>query len=478
GFYAHQDDRRTKQWSRIFRKISVMMIDEYDSYTEEEVAKLLSFIVLAKGTGNKGVKYVFTSATSNGKLRELLVKLGISFSQYDEKPVLEMPPSGGRMFRGKVSLIFTDESLISSVEKEIQEGQKERTLFLFDHVADAERAIAKTMDKLPDEPVLEITGLNTRSYDRREPTGDERFIVATNAAERGLNMKLGVAHIEPGMYLENLRQRFGRVARGKEGTTYVHVDSEVVKQMPFEISSDEELFSKLESLMPTKDFYLTKVERVLSAYIYLVYKSSIGSLKAQVGSITSKGKYFEYFKRFDDLVQVFKKSAGEILDPKDIECFEKWWLNYLSAYGFFRGQSLNVRVILPRIDHKQSVMDIVWLKKWTEYEPPNPDDSEHIFTVKSYHETPRKVVLQFNFCGKFPVEEKDFRDPSAYRSKWMEKLLGFFEDHRRDIAVYGDEKLRDCVDEMKLLIPTILEPLYPTIIPPAEVGEIGDELFL
>ncbi|MEM0136287.1 MAG: helicase C-terminal domain-containing protein, partial [Thermoplasmatales archaeon] len=366
-----------------------------------------------------------------------------------------------------------------SVEKKIKEYDKKRTLFLFDHVADAERAIDKIMNKLPNEPILEITGLNTRSNSRRKPTGDEKFIVATNAAERGLNMKLEVAHIEPGLYLENLKQRLGRIARGESGTTYIHVNTDIVKQISTEISSDEDLFLKLEPIKPgSRDFYMTKVERVLSAYLYLVYKSSIGSLKFQVDSITFKGDCFSDLKKFDSLIPVFKESAGEIIDKKDIKCIEEWWLGYLRAYGFFRGQSTNVKVALPRIDHKQSVMDIVWLKKWTEYEPPEATDPERIFTVKSYRDLPRRVALQFNFCGKFTIDESVFKDSSSYRSTWEKQLNDFFDRYELDIQIYGNEKLKNCVAEMKKLIPGILKPLYPTIIPPVEVGELKDELFL
>lgn len=475
GFYLLKDDPRAKQWSRIFRKISVMIIDEFHCYPEEEIAKILSFIILAKGTGNTHVKYIFTSATPNEKLQRLLTDFGISFTWYKEDSVAKSPQEGGRKFRGKLSITFTDENILNSVDKVLSADGKDRVLFLTDHVVDAERIIDKIMRTVPGEPIWEITGVATRSKNRKEPTERERYVVATNAAEHGLNMKVSLAHIEPGLYIENFRQRFGRIARGEPGELFVHTTTEILKQLPDSVSSETELFSKLEELIPKKDFYSTSVKRVVSAYLYLVYKSARLQLKEQVRNIMVKNTLSRGFEEFDSLVDEFEKKAGNVLAREEIDCLGKWWNSYLRAYGFFRGQSINVNVKLPRIDEKESVFDIVWLERNTDYEAPE-DKSNQPYRVVRYLEDPRKVFLHYQFCGKFKVDEKEFRDPSRLREKWEEKIVSFFDDHRRGIS--RDKELGHIVEEIKKLLPSVLCPMYSNLLPPEEVGAVENDLFL
>jgi CRISPR-associated helicase Cas3 len=489
GFYLHPDNWREKQWPMIFRQVSVIIIDEFHSYPEEEIAKILSFIILAKRTGSTHIKYIFTSATPNKKLPKMLENYGISFTSCSETSVTEQPQNEGRMIRGKLSVTFTDQPIVDSVNEIVLNNDKKRVLFMTDHVVDAERIIDKIKRTKPNEPIWEITGAETRNVNRKDPTGNEKFIVATNAAELGLNMKIDVAHIEPGRYLENFKQRFGRIARGESGDLFVHVSTEIIKYLPDYVSSESDLFIKMEQLMSKKDFYITTVRRVVPAYIYLVYYSAKGQLKEQIFKIMKDDRYFNIFREFDSLISKFKengeKNEGEVFTKKEIDCLVGWWESYLRAYGFFRGQSVNVRVRLPRIDEKETTFDIVWLEKYTEYERERNGSGE-IFIVKEYLDHPKKVLLHFNFCGEFKVEEKQFRDPSEFRDIWENKLLSYFDEHRRGIA--KDREISDIVKRLKELIRTrkedgtdnfsVLSPMYPTLLPPVEVGRVENDIFL
>jgi len=491
GFYLHPNNLREKQWSIIFRRVSVIIIDEFHSYPEEEIAKILSFIILAKRTGSTHIKYVFTSATPNEKLPNLLKNYGISFTKYRETSVTGQPQNEGRMFRGKLSVTFTDQPIVDSVNEIVGNNGRDRILFMTDHVVDAERIIDKIKRMKPDEAIWEITGAETRNVNRKDPKGNEKYIVATNAAELGLNMKIDVAHIEPGRYLENFKQRFGRIARGESGYLFVHISTEIIKHLPDDVLSDSDLFLKMEQLMSKKDFYITSVKRVVPAYIYLVYYSAIGSLKGQINEIMKDNKYFNIFREFDNLINKFKgngeKNEWEVFTKKEIDCLVNWWESYLRAYGFFRGQSLNVKVKLPRIDEKETTFDIIWLEKYTEYERVQ-NGSEEIFIVKEYLYSPKKVFLHFNFCGEFKIEEKHFRYPSEFRKIWEEKLLSYFDEHKIGIQRAKDREIGRIVERLKELIRTstddgtdnfsVLSPMYPTLLPPVEVGRVENDIFL
>ena len=116
----------------MFRRISFMIFDEYHIYPEEELAKILSFIVLGNVTGNSHIKYIFTSATPNNSVKELLQHLDISIKEIVEKGQTGI--SEGRTYRGTIEVIFTDEKIQDAVTPDCPKDK--RTLFLFDRVVD------------------------------------------------------------------------------------------------------------------------------------------------------------------------------------------------------------------------------------------------------------------------------------------------------------------------------------------------------
>lgn len=480
GFYLLPGDR-AKQWTRLFRRISVVFIDEYHSYPEEEVAKVLSFIILAKATGNSHVRYVFTSATPNSKIADLLTDLGITYSQFAEVPYPIGSSPDMRKFRGEVSVTFTDEKLMDSLNDVLKKIPDGRMLFLADHVADAEMMIDRIMKALPGEPVWELTGIETRNPNRRKPTGKERFILATNAAELGLNMDVDVAHIEPGMHLENFKQRFGRVARGKSGELAVHVDSEIIKQIPDGISTDADLFTVLEQSLPGKDFYITAVKKVMSAYLYLVYKKSRQGVPEQVESMENKGPLFNVFKEFDRLANKMKALGKNIFDEETLQQWDKWWYGYLRAFSFFRGQSTDVPVALPRRDRKETTFDIIWLLRNTCSEiMETPGNKKGKYNILEYLPTPEEVILHYNFLTRFTVKWQG--GGTAFVKDVKSKLVGqfnaFLNDYRVDINMSRNRELIESIEKMKNLFPKVVEPIYPTLLPPDEVKKVVDEIFI
>ena len=63
---------RVTQWSNIFKNIRFIIFDEYHIYAEDEIAKIISFLLLSRATGNIHLKACFSSATPNEKIKDLL----------------------------------------------------------------------------------------------------------------------------------------------------------------------------------------------------------------------------------------------------------------------------------------------------------------------------------------------------------------------------------------------------------------------
>ncbi len=477
GFYVRGNGVRSRQWSQVFRKTSVIVVDEYHSYSEEELSKILAFIVLGKGTGNSHLKYVFTSATPNSKLEEMLDGLNITHRKISVKGSQPKQAPGDRLLRGKVTIHFTDEDILKSVDSAVPSAGK--ALFLANHVVTAERIIERLYD-LHQYGIREITGFENRNPNRKKPTGDEPYTVATSAAELGLNMGVDIAHIEPGRFMENFRQRYGRLARGKDGIIYVHMDRISVDRIPEGIGNEDDLLLALEGILHKKDVYKTKTLGVMSAYLYLVYRSTKSpELKRQIYSIKEKGHVFSDMEYFDSLAERFVGGARKlgVMDKKDIDSFKSWVDSYIKSFGFFRGQTTEVHVKLPGRDQKETTCDVVWMKKNTLYE--QVEGSPGHFNITGYLDNLARVKLKFTsleYRGTVEIEETALKTPERLRGVWQEE----FDDYLNGIpsTLCRDPDISSAINGLKDVFPKILKPMFDDLLGPIEVGEIENDLFL
>ena len=232
GFYqsSRSSNRDIKKSLRnpedILSQINVVIFDEYHVYDEEELGKIIAFIAISSLTGNK-IKFIFSSATPESKIFSIIEILKLKYKVCDVKTTNE---DGGnsRKIKGEIRLEFTDIPIFESF-KENSLSNPERTLYLFDHKITAEMAINYLLDNsINENQIQELTGISQRSEGRRNYSGKEKFVIATNSAEQGLNLETNRAHIEPGMYTENLSQRYGRIGRqGSSGLITVHTDKSI-----------------------------------------------------------------------------------------------------------------------------------------------------------------------------------------------------------------------------------------------------------
>jgi len=478
---------RMRQWSDIQKNIQTVIFDEYHLYSEEELAKILSFMALARGTGNTDIRYAFASATPNEKLKALLTEFGFSFRESGEEMVRDA--EGDTHFRkskGAVTLTFTDEHILDSIEDEVPPRGK-RTLFLFDRVIGCERGIERlqTFD-VGKEDWKEYTGFETRAQKKQNANASEDapYIMATSAAEQGLNLEVGIAHIEPGRYLENFWQRFGRAARrGKNGTVIVHTLKEKVSNLPDEINGYSELGEAMEKLMSEKETYATRVFIHAGAYLYLVYqKAGNQALKEQVWNVGNglpgtAGRTFRIFNQMEKLLKELKRKAKRS-PGVDARAFIKWWHDYLQAFGWFRGQSESVSVILPRSDRKATETDIRWLKRWCDYREVEEENEmkgkKTVFEVIDYRDNQRELIMAYEGPdGPVSFRKEQIWRNEAMREKWKKIIEDFLDD-----AFEDKNGLERVVEEIQRILPYVLAPIHINLLKPVEVQEVADDPFL
>lgn len=462
---------KTRSPESVFSDIDVIFFDEYHYYSEEELGKILAFMQLSMLTGNRP-KYVFTSATPARKLMEVVQKIGMSTAVFDEEVHTESH-GNSRRIRGDIGLTFTDRGILNDLDK--TEENSERCLWLFDHKIDAEIAINRLLERgVKQEDIQEYTARRNRQKSvGPEYTNREKFVIATNAAEHGLNMQVDRAHIEPGLFLENLVQRYGRIGRrGSDGDIVVHVDKEFMEFLPDTAGTFQELVERLGELKRKRDLYASRILTHFYAFMALCNIRSVREELAfqitdRVRSIPdSKGsmKYYAYLE-FDKRIN---RLTGNERYDEDSADLRNWWDEYIISHGFFRGSSSSVNVLIPRIDGStiQTTEDIVWVKRWCRYTEVEADGADYL-RLDGYLENPSIVQLRYTVGDRSVcVKGKEIWDAEMYREKFRIALSGFIEDGFSD----SDED----TSKLKAALKTVLSSLYPGLLKPQEVGNASE----
>ena len=461
---------RTRSTTDIFSELNVVIFDEYHVYSEEESGKIAALMYLSRLSGNVP-KIIFTSATPQYKLKELLLNLGFTCIEYEENPFSEEKPNF-RKIRGEIELTVTDKPIIEDLDPNISEDMK--VLYLFDHKIDAEISREKLIRMgLESRYIQDLSGFSNRATNKRPLSGLEKCILATNAAEQGLNLDVTDSHIEPGLYIENLTQRYGRIGRkGKSGKITVHLKTPQVERIPESIKDFSELLLKLEEVFFKKDVFLSRIKRHFAAFLALCSLRDSRSIFRQQIVLSLKAikdptiiEIYSSIVSFNENVNKLFKSDEP--DPGDKYDLNTWWNNFLLAIGFFRGQSTSVPVGLERDGEiMMSTENIIWVKKWCTTELiGNGKDSYYL--IKSFKDFPSNVEIRYNLpVDKLKVSERELLDREKFKQIYFHNLSEFFET-----AFVGmDSIVREALGHLE----KVTKIIYPEMLMPTEVELVSE----
>lgn len=434
-------ENRLEQWPELFRNVELFIVDEYHSYDELSLGKIIALVLLSEATGSN-TKFLFSSATGNDKIIKILEEFGVRF-YVDNIDSVPENKEDGRKYRGITELIFTDEKLI---EQNPQSGEKRKIMYLFDHKLDAEIFIYKLKGKniYPQE----ITGFNTRlRVDQDNECGstvnEGNIMVCTNAAELGVNINPDIAHIEPGPYLENFWQRMGRTGRGKEGKIYVHVDEEQLRQLlPIKSRSGglgllNEIVESIQ--MKKRLFYGQKCKYHAAVFLYAVYLFSEKIIQKQVLSLIKRIKEFSHVWR---MVKDFHSVLNDTeIDDYEKEIIKEWFDTIIKGYGYFRGLISDVNIKLP--DNKDTTEDFIYAFKHYDMTVTYDEHGNKLFIINNFLDYPRKIHVKYKLARDVfvSIQESYLYDGGKFSESLRKTLLNdIFDDYPdRDIIV---EKLQ------------------------------------
>lgn len=460
GFYLERYEKygkvspeKTKSWASLFRSVKIFVIDEYHSYSEESMARVLSLILLNKSTHND-VKFIFTSATPNTKFIEILKSYKINPKVIN----IKNDKNQGRTVRGNLKLIFTNKPLTEEV---IDKNNKDTTLYMFDHKIDAEEFIYKLKESGINP--REYTGFATRRQDKNTESVRENIIIGTNAVELGVNINPAISHIEPGKYYENFWQRLGRTGRGTNGTIYVHTSDVQYEEISKIADTDEyavlaeNLAEKL--LLQERLFIARRVKANMAAFMCAVYKfASNNYIKDQVKEISNIVPSMKPFFKLFNLESQYRENNKQKL--------ENWINTFFQNLGYFRGVTTSITIKLP--DNKITTDDYIYSSMHYNM---TYDKTNKIYIVNSFLRKNNKISVTYKgLYSSFAVDGQALYDYSKLSDKFIEDCESFFDDYDDDY-----DELKKLM-ETKLYDPNLISRNF--FVPEEVVVENDDNIFL
>ncbi len=189
-----------------------IVVDEWHAFNNQQTAIMLAIHKLLEvGTGSKGLKYIYLSATPPENSIELLRKVNINSQLYT---VEFSEKAKGRKVRGKINLHISDVNCLNWIKDNIDKLEEGKWVLIFDKIKD----LAFANDFLHENGISDTKVLSRLYSDSDEYDWNDRVVLATNLIELGMNpdIKFNNMVMDPGFNWKNTIQRFGRM--GRKGT--------------------------------------------------------------------------------------------------------------------------------------------------------------------------------------------------------------------------------------------------------------------
>lgn len=436
GYARHKGQHEVTQ---IFARVAYFVFDEYHLYDEEQIANVVSWIILAKTTvtgkdkevTGERIKFIFASATAEKGLVNVLRQQGFEPTEIIE-PICEHKTETTRPIHGKIEVTFikgtTPQNYLlensSLVRQWTQTGN--RILTIFDRMVDLRRSRRDIEREFDDVAIAEESGYFTKSK-IKEDTTNAALILGTNKVEVGVNLDVTVCLMQTGRHFANFIQRFGRVAReGKDGKVIVFLENK--------IKEIENAFAGLESisyydfiekcrkieLLSDRKFYAERVPQYLGAYFYIItrslkeyntrelFKSNLkleGQTKFMHGLMIS----IEIGIRRD--LRQANRECGSRYIRLDLPCWIKWWELFTGTFKYFRASKPDVliRDLTYKDGHQLTRYSLEWILLNREVISFENIEGEQCYVVDGFREC--RDELQY-YIESFPVH--NLREGTMY----------------------------------------------------------------
>lgn len=452
-----------RQWTELFEHIDYFIFDEYHLYDEEQVANILSFILLKDALfPYKDIKFIFTSATPEKGLEEFFRDSNIDYKLFEE--VISNSDKNSRAIHGKIELNFIKSEIsnyILSNKKAIYDfkAKNKKILIIFDKLRDAHLFLERANIEFVGLRIEEETGWLTKSNSKSN-LAECDIIVGTNKVEVGVNYDVDVCFMDQGKYFRNFLQRIGRVARGnREGHIFIFVDKIRKIETGFDKTSYTyyEFIEKYKDIQVEKKMYVEKIPKFIGCFLFVVRQG--------ITDATLRKMFFENVKMNGETKRFFylmysidKKIKGFSDIDKNrgffvwIKKWQNWWNIFLNSFCYFRMNNLKCKVIDKDRNDLITEYNIEWVLK-------NKNiiaKKDEYYVVKGMAEEPKEFLY---LVDSFPIGEDAFSKNECYfnvKETFVKKLKNLEESIQ-----YYDENIReysiDLIKTLRALCPVITE---------------------
>ena len=484
------DDSKLKDWKQFFASVNYLIFDEYHSFNEGSLGKLIAYTILGKGLGLfRDLKIIFSSGTPLNTFKNIIKKnLGESVKICDSiKPKIfygcgiDKTTNRLSQFRGETEIIFTDREIREETDYLNNDGK--RRMYLFNRIVEMEHF----GEKLRRENISysSFSRIDTKIKGKQTDEIDKNIILSTaTTMELGSNKNPDIAHVEVGYNVESILQRIGRVSRrGQSGKVFIHIGKEnglllqSIKSYDAPITYDQ-LVEEIEKILNKKFLDIPTLNANIGTMIYFVYKGlrSDDPTKFEVEKIGCKFNLFKVMKRFEEFIEKAIKILTESLREGQYEIINlKRWARKISySFRFFRGTILEKDIEFRRGAGEviRSSQDLIWIKRFTEYEYNQEND---VYLIKKINDEPNN-----NFYLRYPSLNNSTDGISIPylecidRGKFTDNLKRDFRRwYKFNFQNYGDEILCKYLSDIQTLVESLNYLSFPTI-----DTEVSDDDFI
>ncbi len=387
GGYTYTKSQHPINW--LFAMIDYIVFDEYHLYDEEQIANILSWIMLKRSLlPAKPMKFIFASATPEPSLVELLKQYDFNIQELFET-ITSKPSPTARQIHGEITVIFrkvdqasgeTDadaavENYLWNNKKQIERYARRgnKVLVMVDRMVSLRKMRERVKTGFSDFNIAEESGYFTKS-NRKEDTASANLILATNKVEVGVNLNVKVCLMPTGKYFANFIQRIGRVARGAmNGVVVVFVEKVEHLKTVYANCTSLPYYDFIEQcryvgLLNDRKFYTGQIPRLLGAYFFVIQERALKDFATK--QVFKENLHLDKFEgeaklMFHTLRVIHNKIFYDLKTTDslkrgyswELKCFREWWMTFLGTFRYFRGSSPSIKFIDKDFEGEEQVQE-------------------------------------------------------------------------------------------------------------------------
>jgi CRISPR-associated endonuclease/helicase Cas3 len=420
---------------RTFRYPQYIIFDEFHVFEELELSDILLQILCYLGLSKS--KIVLSSATPT---LELFKVLNTIQPECKVKEINVRGIEGNIPIRYDTHVTFLTENFKRHVPLLIEECIKKNRKTLV--ICNSSKFIVEMFNDLCSKGfesfVTSDTGYETRGDIKADLS--KLIILSTAKSEVGIDYPIDTVIIDTPLDIQSFIQRFGRVARKKEGEAYIYT-----KKIP--LLEREMSYTKFVETMKSylfEDKINEKILKTLLEYRAYLFIRDYNYQKQVIEQVISPLKWKKYYGFFKDLSKAEEQLKQLQIENKDFQDLMKFLDDYNKGLHFLRGQSLTTRTKYQRgFDWSYTFYSL--LHSLNNYEIDIEDGS--LILLKPT-ETPRIHSLTYN------GEEYDYYKFDSQMKEDINKKLSNIEDLgliKNEAKYILQELIR--VDLKKIILP-------------------------